>query len=146
MVSTECQCLIFDWFIAGKTLCRVITFNLLLKIWIGCTQLTPWDNPQDSASWNLFYLNDYTLYDLLWTVLFACHIRMSTTTNERSMIGWGLCANRRYLSVSDHEFKHSWAPVLTKVFVTGSLCHRLNTTDDDAQTSHIHSRILAPTS
>ena len=65
MVSTEWQRLVFYRFIPGKTLSRVITFNLLLKIWIGCTQLTPCDNPNDSASWNPFYLDDYTLCDLL---------------------------------------------------------------------------------
>ena len=88
MVTTKCQHLVFNRFIRGKALSRVITYNLLLKIWIAYIQLTPCDNANDPASWNQFYLYDYTLFDLLWTVLFASHIRIRPTTNEASMIGW----------------------------------------------------------
>jgi len=70
---------------------------LLEMIWIGRCHL----RPVAVSTWDAFYLDDYTLYDLLWITLFAFYLsRWRPHTNGMSGLYWSLCKNCQFPLVS----------------------------------------------
>jgi hypothetical protein len=80
LVRYEATRLVMDRFHPNAIVSRVVTIELLKEIWIGWYQLLPGD-----STWDPFYLDDYSLYDLLWVTLYYHHLTPRTTSS------WGLC-------------------------------------------------------
>lgn len=95
LVQYEATTLVMDRFDPNQIVSRVVAIELLNKIWIDIYQLRPFDGPEAAeTSWDPFYLDDYTLYDLLWVTLFYYHL-----TRHRGIRSWGLCRECPFPSV-----------------------------------------------
>jgi len=99
LVSSESTRLVMDQFNSSQIASRVEAQMLLEMIWIIWCHLSP----GPVSTWNAFYLNDYTLYDLLWITLFDFYLsRWRPHTDGMSGLSWGLCENCKVQSVSLH--------------------------------------------
>jgi hypothetical protein len=85
--------LVVDRFHPNNIVSHVVAIELLKEIWIGWYQLRQCDNPP--GAWDPFYLDDYSLYDLLWVTLFYHHLTRRTATTS-----WGLCLDCPFPTVS----------------------------------------------
>jgi hypothetical protein len=70
LVRSESTRLVMDRFSSSQIASRVAAQMLLEMIWIGRCHL----RPEAVSTWDAFYLDDYTLYDLLWVALFAFYL------------------------------------------------------------------------
>jgi len=81
LVRSESIRLVMDQFTSSQIASRVAAQMLLEMIWIGPCHL----RPRAVSTWDAFYLDDYTLYDLLWITLFAFYLsRWQPHTNSMS--------------------------------------------------------------
>jgi len=81
LVRSKSTLLVMDRFNSSQIAWRVTAQMLLEMIWIGWCHL----RPGAVSTWNACYLDDYTLYDLLWITLFAFYLsRWRPHTNGMS--------------------------------------------------------------